>query len=98
MPKFSDFGIKSKTNSFTGEKIDIERCFNIEISVEAFKIEDSTAKPGTKLLTLQIIKSEEKRIIFTGSKNLIDMISEVPKDSFPFTTKIVKNEKRFEFT
>lgn len=98
MQKFSDFGIKSKIKSFTGEKIDIERVFNIEISVEDFKIEDSTAKPGTKRLTLQIIKSDEQRIIFTGSKNLMDMISDVPKENFPFTTKIVKNDKRFEFT
>lgn len=98
MNNFKDFGIKTKNKSFTGEKIDIERVFNIEISVEDFKIEDSTAKPGTKRLTLQIIKSDEKRIIFTGSKNLMEMISEVPKDKFPFTTKILKNEKRFEFT
>ncbi len=98
MNNFKDFGIKSKTKSFTGEKIDIERIFNVEIIIEDFKIEDSTAKPGTKRLTLQIIKSDEKRIIFTGSKNLIETISEVPKDKFPFTTKIIKNEKRFEFT
>lgn len=98
MTKFSDFGIKSKTENFTGDKIDIERVFNVEILIEDFKIEDSTVKIGTKRLTLQIKKGDEKRIIFTGSKNLINMISEVPKDKLPFSTKIIKNEKRYEFT
>lgn len=98
MFNFKDLGIKPKENLFTGKKIEIDDVLNIEIIVEGFKIEDSKKKHGTKYLTLQIEVEEIKRIVFTGSKNLMDLISQVPKDKFPFKTTIRKNDKRLEFT
>ena len=63
-----------------------------------FKIEKSKIHEGTSLLTLQIEKDEEKRILFVGSKVLIQMISEVKREDLPFTTTIVKNGEHYEFT
>lgn len=98
MFNFKDLGIKPKQDTFTGKKIEIDDILNIEIIVEGFKIQDSTKKAGTKYLTLQIEKEDNKRVVFTGSKNLMDLISQVPVDKFPFKTTIRKNDKRLEFT
>lgn len=98
MFNFKDLGIKPKQDTFTGKKIEIDDVLNIEIIVEGFKIQDSTKKIGTKYLTLQIEKEGNKRVVFTGSKNLMDLISQVPEDKFPFKTTIKKSDKRLEFT
>lgn len=98
MFNFSDLGIQPKENTFTGKKIEIDDVLNTEIIVESFKIEDSKKKQGTKYLTLQIQSNQTKRVVFTGSKNLMDLVSQVPKDKFPFKTIIKKNDKRLEFT
>jgi len=76
----------------------VQKLFNVQITVHAFKVEESKKKAGTKLLTLQIEKSGEKRIVFTGSTVLIDMISRVPANSFPFTTIIRGDNDYYEFT
>lgn len=98
MFNFKDLGITPKNTQFTGKKIDIDDIINIEIIVHGFEIKDSTKKHGTKYLTLQIEKDQIKRVVFTGSKNLIDLIQQVPKDKFPFKTTIAKQDKRLEFT
>lgn len=74
MNNFKDFNIKPKVSTFVGEKITIQKLFNLTITVVAFKVEPSKQKVGTELLTLQIEKGAEKRIVFTGSKVLIEQI------------------------
>jgi hypothetical protein len=98
MKNFKDFNIKPKTTAFVGEKISISRLLNKEIIVHAFKVKPSTQKEGTNYLTMQIEKSGEKRIVFTGSTFLIDMIERVPDNSFPFKTIIKGDEDYYEFT
>ncbi len=98
MNKFKDFEIKAELSTFTGDKIKIDRILNAEISVLAYKIEDSKVKPGTKLLILQIEKLKTKHVVFTGSTILLQMIKKVPKDNFPFTTTIIKENEHLEFT
>ncbi len=98
MKKFSDFNIKPSLSSFIGDKIKIDRILNTEIIVHDFKIQDSTAKPGTKLLTLQIERNNTRNIVFTGSRVLQDMILQIPKESFPFKTTIIKESEHLEFT
>ncbi|HFI4796481.1 TPA: hypothetical protein ACGQK4_002200 [Elizabethkingia anophelis] len=95
---FSDFNIKPKENTFTGKKIDIDDILNIEIIINKYQIKDSIKKSNSKYLTLQIEINKTHRIVFTGSKNLIDLISQVPEDKFPFSTTIKKNDRRLEFT
>ncbi len=98
MHNFKDFNIQPKINAFVGEKIAVQKLFNLSISVIAFKVGPSTQKKDTELLTLQIEKSGEKRIVFTGSKVLIDQIKRVPANSFPFITTIKGDNDYYEFT
>ncbi len=98
MTQFKDLNITPEIKNFTGDKISIKRLFNKEIQVLDFKIEPSKQKENTELLTLQINYQNEKRIVFTGSTILIQMITKVPKDSFPFTTIIINDNEYYEFT
>ena len=98
MYKFKDFNIKLEINNFTGEKIAIKRIFNVEIKILAYKITPSIQKENSQLLTLQIEKQGEKRIVFTGSNYLIKQIKLISEDKFPFLTKIINDNEYFEFT
>lgn len=99
MKQFKDFGIKPALQSLVGDKIKIDRIINREITVYDFRIEDSKYGNGnSKCLYLQIGIAETKHVVFTGSTVLIQLIEQVPKTEFPFTTIIVKDNDRFEFT
>lgn len=98
MNTFKQFNIEPKVSNFVGEKISIERLFNLQITVLDYRVEPSKHHKGTELLTLQIEKGGEKRIVFCGSKVLIDMIQRVPKNGFPFLTTIVGEKDYYEFT
>lgn len=95
---FSDFNIKAKANTFVGDKIPVKKILNLPITVLAFKIEPSKQKAGTKLLTIQIEKSGEKRVVFTGSNILIDQLERLPKEALPFVTTIRADNDYYEFT
>lgn len=99
MTAFKDFGIKPALKKLTGDKIDMDRILNREILVCDFSIEESKFKDKyDKCLYMQIELQGDKRVVFSGSRILIDMISLVPTASFPFTTTIIKVNKHFEFT
>ncbi len=98
MFKFSEFGIKPKVQALRGDKIKIERVLNKQIVVEAFRIEKSTVRDGTDCLHMQVIVDNDTRVIFSGGRYLIEMIQKIPREKFPFTTTIVKQESRLEFT
>lgn len=98
MKSFKDFNIKPQYTAFTGEKIKIEKLLNVPITVHSYKIGNSTAKPGTNLLTLQIELNGERRVLFTGSTMLLQLIKQIPSEGFPFTTTIIKNNETLEFT
>lgn len=100
MINFKDLGIKVSAKGFEGEKIKTERILNKQITVEAYKIVTSkfTEKGNGRCLHLQITIDGNKRVWFTGSANLMEVIEQVPKDKFPFQTTIVKENERFEFT
>jgi|SRR5690554_5519198 len=98
MNNFKNFNIKPNLSTFTGDKIKINKVLNTEIIIHKYKIEDSKAKPGTKMMTLQIERNQEKNIIFTGSRVLMDMIQQIPETGFPFKTTIVRESEHLEFT
>jgi hypothetical protein len=100
MTAFKDLGIKPAEKGFTGDKIKMSKVLNKPIKVEAFKIEASkfTDKGNGKRLVLQVVVYDKQHIIITGSSYLQDAIVQVPKDKFPFTTTIVEEMERFEFT
>lgn len=100
MKNFNEFGIKLNTKVFTGDKIKIGRVLNREIIVHDYKIEDSKYNDtgNGKCLHLQITKDGAKHVVFTGSLYLMDQIVLVPAEGFPFTTTIVEDNERFQFS
>lgn len=96
MKKFSDFGIKTTSQAFTGDKIKISKILNKEITVHDYKIEKS--KYNGECLYLQIEFKESKCVVFTGSVSLMNQIKQVEKDDMPFQTTIIQENERFEFT
>jgi hypothetical protein len=99
MRKFQELGIKPESKGFTGDKIKINRILNKEITVHGYKIEDSKFDRGNKkCLHLSIAVDGQMHVVFTGSGVLMDVISRVPQNEFPFTTTIIKENERFEFS
>lgn len=99
MNKFSDFGIQPG-KGLLGDKIKIDRVTNKEITVYDYRIVDSKFKEkgNGKRLDMQIEVGGERRVVFTGSTVLQEMIQRVPKENFPFTTKIIRENERYQFT
>lgn len=99
MKKFSDFNIlPMMNNTLVGLKIKMSGVLNRNIIVHDYKIVDSKHHQGEKCLYLQINLDGSMRVIFTGSAFLIDTVSKIPKDGFPFTTKIVEINQMFQFS
>lgn len=100
MNKFSEFNIKPSLPNFVGQKIEINKVLNRVITVHDYRISDSNYKEkgNDKYLTLQITIGETKRVIFSGSKYLIEQIEKVSKEKFPFTTTIISEDDRYEFS
>lgn len=101
MKAFSEFGIKQTTKGFVGNKIKIRKILNQQIVVHDYRITNSTAftaKGNEKCLWLQISIDNTKHVTFTGSVGLIEVIQQIPKEGFPFTTKIVEENDRYNFT
>jgi hypothetical protein len=68
--------------------------------VTAYRIEPSnfTEKGSGLRLKLAFTMASQEHILFTSSSSLMEMIKSVPEDRFPFTTTIVKQNERLEFT
>ena len=98
MNSFKDFGITRETKGFKGDKIKTDRLLNREITVHDYKLEDSKKEVGTKCLHLQISINDSYHVVFTAGKDLIADIQKVPKEGFPFTTTIVKENDWLKFT
>jgi len=100
MHQFKDFGITAETKAFIGDKIKVNKILNKPIQVLAYKIAASKycEKGNGKCLYLQILLNDVHHVVFTGSVNLQEMISKVPEDRYPFSTTIIENNERYEFT
>lgn len=98
MHQFAAFGIKPESQAFVGDKISIQRIVNVEIIVEAYKVSPSKFEGKVSRLDLQIIYEGKQRVVFVSSNTLISMIERVPKEKFPFKTKIVNENNRLEFS
>jgi len=99
MKSFKDFNIKTTSKAFEGDKVKIDRILNKEITVEDYRIENSKYEKGNgKCLHMQIVLDSSKRVVFTGSVNLMDIIQQIPSTDFPFKTTIIRENERFQFT
>lgn len=96
MNNFSEFQIKPPERNFTGDKIKIEKVLNVKIAVLDYRI--GKGNFNDQRLDLQIEFKGERRVIFSGSRGLIDMIKQVPAEKLPFETTIIKDNEQFQFT
>lgn len=97
MKKFSQFNIKISQKGFIGDKIKIQRILNREIIVHHYVIDDSKVFKG-KCLKMQISLNDNMHVLFTGSNGLIEGITQVPDNAFPFETTIIEKDDRYLFT
>jgi hypothetical protein len=101
MKTFSQFNIHAPSRGFEGDKIKITRILNQLIVVHDYKIDDSKhfkEKGSGKCLQLQISFKNEKHVVFTAATGLIEVVAQIPKDGFPFTTTIIEENDRYLFT
>lgn len=100
MKRFNELGIAPPEKGFVGDKIKMSKIMNKEVTVMAYKIEPSKyLEKGTgERLCLQLQVDGEKRITFSGSGFLMDMIKKVPPADFPFITTIKEINEHHEFT
>ena len=97
MNNFKDFGIKTSSQAFVGDKIKVDRLIGREIKVIGYKIEPSIFNKEKLCLHMQIAIGDTMHVVFVASKYLNEAIEQVPKTHFPFLTTIVKKDW-LEFT
>jgi len=100
MHSFKDFGIKAPAPAFAGDQIKMNKILNKQIIIHRFRIEESRFKDkgNGKRLDMQIEVSGIIYIVWTSSVVLQETIKQIPAASFPFTTTIVLENERLEFT
>lgn len=100
MRNFKDFGIATQTKGFEGDKINMSKVLNREIEVHQYKIVPSKypEKGNGQRLDMEILIDGRKRVVFSASSVLQEMIQQVPKSEFPFKTTIINENEHFEFT
>lgn len=98
MNNFKDLGIKPAEKPLTGEKIKMNKVLNLDITVIDFRIVDSKYYKGTKCLYLGIDLNGTKHIVFAQGNILIQVIEQIPVNKFPFKTRIIKENGRYEFS
>ncbi len=100
MIEFKDLGIATSASNFVGSKVKVNDIINLKIVVEDYKVKKSKFEHlnSEECLWLQIKVNDKRRVLFTGSKSLLNTIKRVPKDAFPFRTTIIKSGKSYQFS
>lgn len=98
MNDFKSMGIKPAEKPLSGEKIKANKILNLDIIVHDFRIEDSKFYKNTKCLHLGIELDGVRHIVFMQGNILVQTIQQIPVDRFPFKTKIIKENGRYEFS
>ena len=96
MKSFKDLGIvPDPNNNFIGNKIEMDSIINCEIIVHKYAIKPSKSTRSTNpnCLYLQIEFNDEYRVTWKGSQNLMQSISKIKPEDFPFKTTIIKEAK-----
>jgi hypothetical protein len=97
---FSDLGINAKPTKFVGEKIRLSKILNVEIVVYDYHIKPSKypEKGNKDCLWLQLSIDGKKHVAFSVAKFLMETIQKIPKEDFPFKTKIINDNEVYEFS
>lgn len=100
MNDFKDLDIAPPATILRGKRIEIEDILGTEIIVSYFSIELSQfpKKPGDQCMYMQIKTEGKERVILTIGKTLIATMAKVDINKLPFKTKIIKIDKRYEFS
>ena len=98
MNQFKDFNIKPEITSLVGDKINISRVLNREITVTNYTVRPSLYEKSENCLWLEFQLKGNKHVLFTSGTILIQQIEKVPKESFPFNATIIKENEYYEFT
>lgn len=98
---FSDFA--KEEQALEGDKVKIESILNKEIVITRYKIRDSKYSDNNKMcVAVQFYqengeKAPEKKIFFTGSSVIQDLLVKY-EENLPFKTTIKKIDRYFTFT
>lgn len=100
MRKLSELKIELTSPALRGKRIEIEDILDTEIPIYDFSIEPSKfpKKPGDKCMYMQTKVDGKDRVILTIGKTLIALMEKVDKKELPLTAKIIKIDKRYEFS
>lgn len=100
LKQFNAFGIKPQERTFVGEKIKMKKVLNKKISIFDYKLKPSIYPlvGNGQCLHLQIEFENKKRVTWTSSVNMQEMMFKVPKDQLPIETTIIEDNERYEFS
>lgn len=103
MKKFSDLGItvQEERKIFECKQLSINEIVNCEITVKDY-IPDVKTKHGENRYLIEFEMNNETGKFFTNCKNIKITLDAIPKEEFPFTTKIkctkIGNNSIYKFT
>lgn len=98
MGKFSELGIPVPVSLLVGEKIAAKKIIGKPITVHGYEVKPSKLEGKGDCVYMAITYMNERRITFTGSTVLKQMLAQVPKQAFPFETIIELENDRYKFT
>ncbi len=78
----------------------MSKIINKEVTIFAYQVKSSKFEnsKGKPCLYLQIEFEGVKRVVFTSGVVLINMLDQIPKESFPFDTVISNGNDYYELT
>jgi hypothetical protein len=78
----------------------MEDILDQEIVIHDYKVVPSKYpdKAYDRCLHMQISIDQKKHVLFSGSKNLVLHLEQVPRCNLPIATTIIKRDKKLMFT
>jgi hypothetical protein len=99
MNQFKNLNISPPAPAFVGERIKIMKILNKQVTIHRYRIVKSKFEKGHgQRLDLQIEVNGTKYITWCASITLMETIRQIQPEQFPFSTTIVMDNERYEFT
>lgn len=96
MKDFAELGISAKRR-FTGNKIYIETILDKALIIEFFEVRPSKKNDNTDCLYMQIKLDGVEHVVFSSSVFLMQTLRQLQPEDFPFSAKIAKINRHYEF-
>lgn len=91
MCTFQTLGVKKIKRPFEGKKVNINDLVGKPITILDFEIRDSKKKADTKYVRMQISLDGTKLYVNTGSKYLMEILSQITVEDLPIETEVLNN-------